>query len=174
MAEEKKPASSSERRAAERKTGDAEKRTFTGAGDDTPNPKEAAERQEEVAKRAFQAAAEINPDYDPNAHRDPVRNADDSIGASGARRREMDEDLEEDGVPPEAMTLQISQFDESTGDTLRHLAHPSKNAIRARDLSRPGGVVDEEDRDEDDRRSAARKSPTRRSSSPRKDDDNKK
>jgi len=178
--------------AEDKKTEDkATEPTFAGAGENTPDPKEALREREEGVKASVAAFEEL-PDYDPVAHRDPTRNADDRVGAFGAEAVDAEEKYS--GIDPSRALFQVGQFDESAGDTLAHLAFPSKNAKAARDLSRPGRILDPEGDDKGttsdapERRSTARTADegsktesstkstrsTARSSSTRKDADNKK
>lgn len=118
--------------------------TYTGAGENTPDPKEALREREEGVKASV-AAFEEHPDYDPVAHRDPTRNVDDRVGAFGAEAVDAEEKYS--GIDPSRALFQVGQFDESAGDTLAHLAFPSKNAKAARDLSHPGRVLTEAEAD---------------------------
>lgn len=159
--------SATDKEAAATKSGASEPEVkLPGTGEDTPDVAKAEEERRAAAENAVNAVADFDPNLDPYAQRDRVRNVDDSATSNAVDREETV--ANSDGPDPRLMTMQVAQFDESGGGSvLRSVAYPSKAALRAEKASRPGGVVrDEEDTDkgttsdstEESRRAAATKS----------------
>lgn len=111
-----------EKKTESAKSEDSTKVVLPGTGENTPDPAAAAKEHEKAIESVFD---EVDPEYDPLAHRDPARNSDDRATADAALRP-SDFDERVSGVQ------QIAQFDESSGQSVLHsLANPSKAAIEA-------------------------------------------
>lgn len=111
-----------EKKTESAKSEDSTKVVLPGTGENTPDPAAAAKEHEKAIESVFD---EVDPEYDPLAHRDPARNSDDRANADAALRP-SDFDERVSGVQ------QIAQFDESSGQSVLHsLANPSKAAIEA-------------------------------------------
>lgn len=133
-----------EKKTESTKSEDSTKVVLPGTGENTPNPAEAAKEHEEAIKSAL---ADVDPEYDPLAHRDPARNSDDRSAADAALRPADDEILA-------SSVQQIAQFDESSGQSVLHaLANPPKAALEAEKVD-PNARRDEDDPIDDALRNA--------------------